>query len=160
MATATLPDAKKAAAMLTSTLRRDVKLTLLKPVPDKEFVAVGHYADRDKKPVAACFADKAMTLYAGAALSLVPADAARDAMKEAAIDEVMRENFAEVLNVCSRLIELSDSGRVVLTATEFAPAPRSAATTSVLTKPRARVDFDVEIQGYGKGRFGLALPAA
>ena len=160
MAGATLPDAKKAAAMLSTTLRREVKLTLLKPVPEKEYVAIGHYADRDKKPVAACFADKAMTLYAGAALSLVPADAARDAMKEAQLDEIMAENFAEVLNVCSRMIELPDSGRVVLTSTEFAPAPRSAASTSVLTKPRARIDFDVAIQGYGKGRFGLALPAA
>ena len=160
MATPSLPDIKKAASMFTSMLRREVKLTALKPVPDKDYVSVGHYVNRDKKLVGAVFADKAMTLYAGAALSLVPADAAKDALKEPELDEIMRENFAEVLNVCSRMIEMSDEGRVMLSATEFPSMPRSAVTTGALAKPLKRVDFDVEIQGYGKGRFGMALIAA
>ena len=55
---------------------------------------------------------------------------------------------------------MPNDGRVMLSATEFPPAARSAVTMGALTKPVKRIDFDVEIQGYGKGRFGMALVAA
>lgn len=154
-----LPDAKETAKLLSSTLRRDVKIVVAKPVPPGDLLVAGHYLDGQKALVAGCFADKAFINYAGAALSLIPADAAEDNLKQDGLDEIVQENFAEVLNIFSRLFDLANKGRIVLSATEFAPTPRSAAAESMLVKPAQRADFDVTIDGYGKGRLTLALAA-
>lgn len=153
----TLPDAKETAKLLTSILRRNVKVVAIKPVPAKELLAGGHYLDGQKALVGGCFADKALINYAGGALSLIPADAAEDNLKLDGLDEIVQENFAEVLNIFSRLFDLANKSRIVLGPTEFPPAPRSAASESMLGATAQRADFDVTIDGYGKGRMTLAL---
>lgn len=152
-----LPDPKETAKLMTATLRRDVKIVAAKPVPAGELLAAGHYLDGQQALVAACFADKAFINYAGAALSLIPADAAQDNMKQDGLDEIVQDNFAELLNIFSRLFDLANKGRIVLSTVEFAPAPRSAAAEAMLAAPAQRTDFDVAIDGYGKGRLTLVL---
>lgn len=153
-----LPDAIETTKLLTTTLRRPVKVVALKkPGPDSELLACGHYLDGQKVLVAGCFADKPFINYAGAALSLIPADAAEDNLKQASLDEIVQENFAEVLNIFSRLFNLANKSRIVLSATEFPPAARSATSLAMLAHSAGRIDFDVTIDGYGKGRLVLAL---
>lgn len=58
----------------------------------------------------------------------------------------MQENFAEVLNVASRLFVASGGGRVALKSAIFPPAPLPApAATSTAAH------FEVNIDGYGTG---------
>ncbi len=152
-----LPNAIETAKLLTSTLRRTVKVVAPKSPPPIDLLVGGHYLDGQKVLVAGCFADKALVNYAGAALSLIPADAAQDNLKQDALDEIVQENFAEVLNILSRLFDLANKSRIVLSTTEFPPTPRSATSEAMLGNAAGRIDFDVTIDGYGQGRLTLAL---
>jgi hypothetical protein len=156
---ANLPDKAGMNTILGATLRRKIAATPLKPIADKELIAAGYYIDGNKRLVGALFADKPLVVYAGAAFSLIPADAAKDALREAQLDEMIQENYAELLNICSRLFNIGADARITLSATEFAPAPRSAASTAMLGKPAKRADFEVDVDGYGKGKMALVLAA-
>jgi hypothetical protein len=155
-----LPDGSKTSTLMTSMMRRDVKAVAIKPVPTSELVVAGVYADHQKKIIGACFADKALTIYAGSALSLIPPEAAADAMKEKELDENMVDNFGEVLNVCSRMIKMPGDARLVLVSKDFSPAPWSQTAQDALAKATQRVDFDVDISRYGKGRLVVTLVPA
>lgn len=154
---ATLPDDKALAKIFTSTMRREVDAKVTKAVADNELIAGGHYVNGNKQVVAGCFADKALVCYSGAAFSLVPADAARDALKEKELDEILQENFEEVLNICSRLFDAASDARVTLTTKEFSSNDRSDVSKNLLSKPSKRVDFELTIKDYGKGRVTLVL---
>lgn len=154
---ATLPDDKALAKILTSMLRRTVEVKVSKPAPDGELIATGHYVNGAKAVVAGCFADKAMVCFSGAAFSLVPAEAAKDALKDKELDEILQENFEEVLNICSRLFDAGSETRVTLTVKEFSAGSRSEKSIELLGKPAKRSDYEVTIDGYGKGRMTLVL---
>jgi hypothetical protein len=157
--TATLPDKNGLNQMLGALLRRKVSTTPLKPIVEKELIVAGHYIDGNQKLVGALFADKPLVVMAGSAFSLIPADAAKDALRESQLDEMVQDNFHEVLNICSRLLNLGTDQRITLSKSEFPPAARSPAAAALLTKPGKRADYDVEIDGYGKGKLTLVLAA-
>ena len=153
---AIIADDKEIARVFTGILRREVKVSVVKQGPETNLLIAGHYVNGSKQLVGGCFSDRALATHAGAAFSLIPADAARDLLKEKEIDENTKENFAEVLNICTRMFDGGSDLRITLSATEFPPAARSATSEAMLKKPLKRVDLDVEIAGYGKGRLVLA----
>lgn len=153
-------DDKHVEKMFSAILRREVSVSILKPVAENELLIAGHYVNGQKTLIGACFSDKAFAVYSGAAFSLIPADVARDALKTDPIDEIVQENFAEVLNICSRLFDGGSDLRVALSGMEFPPAPRSDLSKGLLGKPAKRVDYQLDIAGYGKGRMAVVLAAA
>lgn len=154
----TVLDAHGVARSFTTLMRREVKATPIKPA-DKDLIIAGHYVDQRDVLIGACYADRSLATFAGAAFSLIPADAARDLLKEKEMDENTRENFAEVLNVCSRMFKVGADERVKLTTTEFPPAALSPVSAAMLKALPRRVDYEIEVTGYGKGRFTMALSA-
>lgn len=158
---AALPDGEGVGKLFSSLLRRDVEVKAVKPTPDANVVITGHYVNGAKTLVAGCLCDKSLLVFAGAAFSLIPGDVARDNLKGKEIDEYIVENFAEVLNICSRLFEGGSDKRITLCGIEYPGAARSAATVQMLKKPVKRLDLELDIQGYGAGRIALSLlPAA
>jgi hypothetical protein len=157
---AVLPDAEGAALFFSATLRRDVTARVVKPAADDRLVMGGHYVNGSKALVGGCFCDRSLVAYAGAALSLVPADAARESLADAELDEVLVENFAEILNICSRLFEGGTGQRVTLSTLEEPGPAASAVSRAMLKNPVKRLDLEVDIAGYGKGRLALALQPA
>jgi len=156
----TLPDIKDIAKFLTATLRRNVDVKAIKPVPGTDLIIGGHYVNGAQALVGGCFSDLSLAAYAGAAFSLIPADAAKDCLKAKELDEFMQENFAEVLNICSRLFDGGVDRRVTLTVVENPGTPRSDTSKAMLQPTAKRLDLDVDIAGYGKGRMTLALSPA
>jgi hypothetical protein len=156
---AALPDGEGVAQFFSSTLRREVTAKVVKPADDR-LVMNGHYVNGSKALIAGCFCDRALVAYAGAAFSLVPAGAAEDSLAEAELDEVLVENFAEILNICSRLFEGGTGQRVTLSNIEEPGTPASAVSREMLKNPVKRLDLEVDIAGYGKGRLALALQPA
>ncbi len=156
---AALPDADGVAQCLAATLRREVTARVVKPA-DARLVMTGHYVNGMKTLIAGCFGDRSLVAYAGAAFSLVPADAAEESLAEAQLDEVLVENFAEILNICSRLFEGGTGQRVTLSRIEEPGSPPSAVSQAMLKNPVKRLDLEVDIAGYGKGRLALALQPA
>lgn len=155
---ASLPDQGGCTQLLMSMLRRHVSTTTVKPGPDGDLIVAAHYVDGQNKLVGACFADKSFVVLAGAAFSLVPAEAAQDALKEKVLDEVVQENFAEVLNICSRLFNVGNDTKITLSRKEFPPVKRSDESANMLKKHTKRVDYEIKIDDYGKGRIVLVLP--
>lgn len=154
-----LPNDKSAAQLLGSALRKPTKLTAIKPPPAADLAIAGLFVDGQNKVVGALMADLPMACYAGAAFSLIPADAARDSIKAKELDEFMRENFSEVLNICSSLFNLERTHRVRLSATNYPPSAPAGELAALAAKPAKRMDVDVEIEGYGRGRMSLLLAA-
>jgi hypothetical protein len=155
-----LPDAEAVAQFFCATLRREVTIQAVKAAPDDRLVIAGHYVNGAKTLIGGCFCDRALVAYAGAAFSLVPADAADECLAVAELDEILVENFAEILNICSRLFEGGSGQRVTLNTIEYPGTPASEASRAMLKDPVKRLDLEVDIAGYGKGRIALALQPA
>ena len=115
------------------------------------------YVGDDARPGAYCACDLPFAAYTGAALSMLPAGVAKDAIRERALSEVMRGNLHEVMNICTRLVVLENAPHVRLTGVlaVSALAPDQAA---LLKAAKARVDFEVTIPRYGAGLFAVLVP--
>lgn len=149
-----LPTALQLERALALLMRRDVE-AVTQPVATRcRFAAAGSYFGGEGATLAWVAADLSLAAHLGAALSLVPADAARDSVKAGALDGTLRENFAEVLNVSACLVTRDDGGRLALQQ----PAFGELAVTALLPPATARMYralFKVDIAGYGAGLLGL-----
>ncbi len=68
----------------------------------------------------------------------------------------MRDNCAEILNVCSRLFTSNDQHRVTLTGTCFAPAALPEQARALLARGE-RLELSVDIDKYGTGAMVLVV---
>ncbi len=143
-----LPNADEISNTLSALLRREVFARPAKAAPAASLITGGLYHDGTGKLLGAVITDLAFAAHAGACFSLIPPDVAEECIAAKTLDESMRENFAEVLNVGSRLF--NTSGRVALKSTFFPPAapPTEANGATAAT-------FDITIEGYGSGLLGL-----
>ena len=138
-----------AARQLSLLLRRPVTVTAVNTAPAQSRLCIsGAYHGSDGALLGHCLADLSFAAHAGAALSLVPADVAEDNIRRRTLEDTLRENFAEVLNVLSCLFTVDDA-RVTLRETVFPPQPLPGLPTSA---PAAAVALlQVDISGYGTG---------
>lgn len=142
--------------MLGGLLGREVMVSEKPASKPADMKIAGFYRNGEGQPVAACLADIPAAAFSGSALSLIPAAAARDYVKAGEIDdEDVRDNFYEVLNVCSRLFSDDDAHRVTLDTVYFPPETVPADQASTLSRPSQRQDLEINVDGYGKGRLAL-----
>lgn len=142
------------AKALSMLLRRDVKARpMTAPPPTAKLRIGGIYQRGDGTELGVVAVDLNFAARSGAALSMVPADVAAEQIRAGALDEILRENFAEVLNVLSRAFVAEDNGRVALKAAVFPPQP--------LPEPapgqKGGASFEVDIAGYGAGVVSLRI---
>jgi hypothetical protein len=115
---------------------------------------VGLYVGADGAPLALCAVDAALAGYAGAALSMLPPAAAKDAVKAKDLSDVMVANLREVMNICSRLVMNDTSPHVRLE--EIHPSARfPAGVNAVLGGQKGRVDFELNVPKYGPGTLAV-----
>jgi hypothetical protein len=101
-------------------------------------------------PVALCGADGNLAAGFGAAFSMLPVAAAKDAAKSRALTDVMKENVREIMNICTRLMMDDTSPHLKLVqiyAANSLPAPAAA----LLSAPRGRREFQLQLPKYGEG---------
>lgn len=137
-------------------VRRECGVTVLaKPGPAKLLYG-GTFYSGTKTPIAMCAADLAFAAYAGAALSMLPGDVANDQIKTGALDEILEENYAEVLNVLARIFVVEDTTRMTLLEAIMPPKvmPSGLVTEGEPVKIR-RADYEIKVTGYGKGTLAL-----
>jgi uncharacterized membrane protein YccC len=142
-------------ALLGTTLGRTVKAT---PVSKREpknsdFVAV--YA-HDRRTRAAFFCDLALAAYASDALQVFPQDRATENIANGDLEEDLRENLHEIFNICTQVINAVSPVHVSLAhVCQYHEAPQWL--QECLGTAETRMNVEVEIHGYGRGRIGLAL---
>lgn len=154
---ASLPTPKEVSDALTMLLRRNVKATAVQLKPATIKMAGLYGSGNDTPAIAACMADLNFAAYAGAAFSMIPADAARDCIKANELDEMMQDNFGEVLNVFSRLFGEQDNKRILLQNKVFPPSALPDQASQSLAAGDKKHDMEIEIDGYGKGVIAMRL---
>lgn len=147
---ATAQEFSKALSVL---LRREVKVKASTPPPAARLKIGGTYRYGDGRVLGSVAVDLPFAARSGAALSMIPPDVAAEQIRAGELDEVLRENFAEVLNVLSRAFVAEGDGRVALQAAIFPPQ----AMPETKAAPGSSASFDVDIAGYGGGSVSLRV---
>jgi len=151
-----LPKAAQMALALSELLRRNVVATACPPpllAPNLRIVAEYREAQDDLlQGCAVC--DFGFGVRASAALTVIPAGAAEEAIRSRQIVETLADNLHEVLNVMTRFFHTGARSHVRLGTIHRGEKP-DARLALAMAKPSARVDFVVEIGGYGKGNLSL-----
>jgi hypothetical protein len=149
-----LPALKDVAQTLTALMGRHATVSVSKTpyrpgAADRVLVAT--YRGLDGTLGVAALADLAFASYAGAALAMFPLPRAQESLRAGKLDEQLEENFHEVMNVISTILTRGDAReRLDAVVPGLARVPAEAA--ALLAKPRARLDLEVEITGYAKGK--------
>lgn len=155
-----LPAALEVRELLEGLLGRDVEATVGAAAVDPNQhpgAVVGVYVDDNLKLSAVVVVDLALACHAGAAIALIPACTAADAVEQGAITPMLFDNTAEILNVASSLFNADGAPHLRLYETY---APREALPADVATWVLAyvrRLDMELEVAGYGRGRASVLV---
>jgi hypothetical protein len=152
-----LPPPADLEKLLAGLLMRSVKVTKAQaPEPGAASdgpLAVALFRTDDPVLEVAVICDVTLAASMAAALSVIPASAVKECVAAGGLDDSLRENFAEVMNVVARFV--SGAGRrfalkKVACAPEAAPELVQAANGS-----DERRDLTAEIAGYAGGRIAF-----
>ena len=154
-----LPAPESVSKMLSDLLGKPSKASRAQryPVGPKTPGAVGIYMTEENKPGVVVFADLALACSAGGALSLIPANIVEEGIKGGDVPANMLENFQEVLNVGRSWFEKANAPKLKLESVKSAIGNCSKGLLTMLLKSKNRMDLNVEIPGYPKGRLVICV---
>lgn len=155
-----LPAALEVRELLEGLLGRDVDAVLGTGMVDPgqhPGAVVGVYVDDMLKLRALIVMDLALACHVGAAIALLPAATAREAVDQGFMNPTLYDNTAEILNVAASLFNNANAPHVRLYE---AYAPREALPPDVakwVTAYIRRLDMELNVTGYGAGRVSVAV---
>lgn len=156
-----LPVPKEIRDLLTELLDRNVQVSPsapLAPTPNNP-CTVGVYVDDSLQVTAMVAFDLPLSAHAGASIGLVPAAGAQAAVDEGTLNDTLRDNVYEVLNIAASLFNADGATHVRLYDVHHIGNPLPGdIMVKALTLGR-REDLAVEVAGYGTGRLGVVLVA-
>jgi hypothetical protein len=115
---------------------------------------IGVFIADDGAPVALCAMDVNLAASFGAALSMLPPGAAKDAAKSKDLTSVMIDNLREIMNISTRLLMNDTSPHLKLEQLyPMKSLPATAAT--LLGAPHPRTQFQMQLGKYGGGVLSL-----
>jgi hypothetical protein len=118
--------------------------------------AIAEYVTDEGETGALCIMDDRFVVRAGAALVMVPTNAAEDDLKRGELDNYL-PNVQEVLNVMTRLLNSPHTPHLRLKTVHRLPGELPEGVVSLREKPEFRRDFAVFMEGYGDSRFSLLV---
>jgi hypothetical protein len=149
-----LPAPEEVARLLRDLFSRPVNPKKGQPLPPSTKVCAGTYADDTGGLVGVCVCDLPISASIGAALALIPAAAAADAVKASKIPAEIYENLREVLNIMAGLFRGTHVRFCeLLPLAAVLPPP----VASIVARPLARLDLELSIAGYAGGRLSLLI---
>ncbi|NJC71768.1 hypothetical protein HC031_18875 [Planosporangium thailandense] len=154
-----LPQPKEVRDLFEDLLGRSITVGPANPVlaEDLKTTLVSLYTDDRTKLWAVVGMDLALTVYAGAAIGLLPPGGAQDCVDDGVVTDAVAENVREVCNIMTTLLNREGGPHLKLYQV-FLPGetPPSDAGTLLLALGR-RLDLTVDVAGYGSGRVSVAL---
>lgn len=118
---------------------------------------VAEYVTDEGAVGALCVVDGALALRCGAALSMVPATVADEAVERGELPDSLLENWREVVNILAQLLNGPLSPHLRLQAIHTLPGELPPQVETLHRAPEFRRDFGVDIDAYGSGRFALLV---
>lgn len=155
-----LPAALEVRELLEGLLGRDVEAQVGTPPVDTrvpEGATVAAYVDDQLGLRAIVLMDLALTAFSGAAIALMPAVGAADAVEKGMITPALYDNAAEILNIMASLFNKDDAPHVRLYE---AHAPRETLPADVqrwLLAYVPRLDMELTVAGYGTGSLSVMV---
>lgn len=159
--TSYLPSTKEIRDLLTELLDRDIQVspsTPLAPTPNNP-CTVAVYVDDTLQVTSVIAFDLALSAHAGAAIGLVPAAGAQAAIEERVLNDTLRENLYEVLNIAASLFNADGATHVRLYDAHHIGNPLPGDVLARALTLGRREDLSVEVGGYGSGRLSVVLVA-
>lgn len=152
----TLPNAEAVSRNLRDLFSKPVTVKVGQALPSASLAFVAVYVDPAGTPVALGLSDIRFAAYSGAALAMIPVAVAAESVKKNKLEENLRENFYEVINILAAVMNASSEAHLKLG--ELAgPAQAPEAAKAIIAKPGKRVDFDVTVEGFGAGKLGFLV---
>ncbi len=111
---------------------------------------LGAFIDDDDNPVAACIADIEFAAFSGCSMTMLPAGAAEDAVKDQKLEPMMLDNFSEVMNIFSRLF-MNDKTPHLRLSQCYSVNDAPEAFVAMANGAEDRSNMEVDIPRYGKG---------
>ncbi len=105
-------------------------------------------------PVAMCGADVNLAASFGAAFSMLPAAAVKDAAKSRELTGVMIDNLREIMNICTRLV-MSDTSPHLKLEQIYPVKALPAPAATLLGASSGRCEFQIQMPKYGGGILSL-----
>lgn len=155
--TSVLPASLAVRNTLEDLLGRDVNVSPGDPMTadDLPLGTIAIYTDSSQKIYAVMGMQLSLAANMGAAVGLLPAGAAEDAIDEKTLFPNLKENLGECFNVLKGLVSKESSIKLYQVIYPGMDLPNDArAHFLALGK---RLDLTVEIARYGKGKFSLSM---
>jgi hypothetical protein len=156
-----LPAAKDVRDLLADLLARDVEVTTGGAMvdPDAGFGALlGVYVDQSAQLGALVLLDIELAARMGAAIALLPPRAAETAIANGLLPDNIRDNAAEILNIMASLFNVEGAPHVRLDVVYAPGDPVPASVAQWVPMYGRRCDLDMDVAGYGPGKFSLIVP--
>jgi hypothetical protein len=158
MSTYPMPKPSTVASVMGDLIGKDVTVNPGDPFPlgpDNPFTVV-LFRDDEGFPGAVMICDLAASIFAGAALSVMPPAEASKAVKKKLLEGTLFDNFKEVVNIVGgSLFNSPDTPHLVLREIWLTPRKLSSELKTLFAGPSERSDMKVEIEEYGEGKLTL-----
>ncbi|WP_300682347.1 hypothetical protein [Nocardioides sp.] len=156
-----LPTAKQVRDLITDLLGREVTLAPAPPFAPgpKAPASIAVYVDDSLRVTGLIAVDLPCSAYLGAALALVPAKVAEEAVELGTLDQSLAENLYEVLNVAASMFNVPNAAHLKLHALHPAGVPLDPMVRAQALTLGRREDLSVEISGYGTGQLSVVMVA-
>ena len=119
---------------------------------DEQFVAV--YVDEEEAPGAVVLCDKSFAVYAGAALSMMHPEVAKEMVVETELPQNILDNLHEIMNICTGLIIGESTPHLRLNSVGLVG---DTDAVNRINDTVNRGDYQVEIPTYGAGALSFLV---
>lgn len=123
---------------------------------DAPRLLISVWEDKYQRVGALCISELMLAAVAGAALVLAPASTCQEVEKQGALPENLRENYQEVVNILTSVLNTPTTPHLKLTSTFEHPSQELPQNVwDVINTPSSRRDFDLTVEGYGGGKISI-----
>lgn len=151
-----LPSIDQVGELFETLVGRNVSASKGKPQflrPTNKLTVASYQSHESSDLVGAAVFDMGISVYASAALSMIPASGVSGAVKTGAMPPNIAENLAEIFNIASQLFATGDGEdhsrlNEHYAAVKEVPADLQKAIKGAMKK---KVDVKIDIDGYGLG---------
>ena len=151
-----MPKIDRLGEQLTSLLGKET--TVSESAGPNAFEADCHtarYFTRDDRLAALCQVDLAVAAFLGAALAMVPAGGAEEAVKEGELGANLIDAYSEVANIMAGLLCADGYPHVRWVSVAKSLDALTDDDKAIVAGPKQRIDVEIEIEGYGGGKMTI-----
>ena len=154
-----LPVPKDVRDLVEELLGRTVNVNQADPIRQADIAntMISVYRDNGGRIGAVLGMDFKLTVYAAAAIGLVPPGGAEACIEDREISPMLAENAVEVCNILTSLLNQAGQPHLKLDQSYLpGQSPSTDATAHAVAIGR-RLDLSVDIGGYGSGKLSIVL---